>query len=127
MARVPRQSGGAAPYPRRHGDVMQNGSVVVVEQIRAILKEHGRLAVDSEARFPHEAIDALKKARMMGALVPSELGGYGCGMIELAAMCEALAQHCASAAMVFAMHQIQVASILRHAIGQPYYGKYISE
>ena len=34
-------------------------------------------AVDREARFPHEAIDALKRARMMSALVPAELGGFG--------------------------------------------------
>ena len=84
-------------------------------------------AVDREARFPKEAIDALKKARMMSAPVPRELGGFGCGMIELAAMCEALAQHCASAGMVFAMHHIQVASILRHAMSQPYYEKYIAD
>jgi acyl-CoA dehydrogenase len=84
-------------------------------------------AVDREARFPTEAIGALKKAQMMSALVPRELGGFGCGMIELAGMCEALGQHCSSAAMVFAMHHIQVASILRHAMGQPYYPKYVAE
>ena len=42
-------------------------------------------------------------------------------------MCETLAQHCASAGMVFAMHHIQVASILRHAMAQPYYQKYIRD
>src|SRR5258708_21923014 len=84
-------------------------------------------AVDREARFPHEAIDALKKARMMSALVPTELGGFGCGMVELAAMCESLAQHCASAAMVFAMHQIQVACIVRHGMSQPFFKRYIAE
>lgn len=83
--------------------------------------------VDRRARFPHETIDALRKARMMSAMVPRERGGLGCGMIELAAMCETIAQHDASAAMVFAMHQIQVASILRHAAGQPYYEKYVDE
>jgi acyl-CoA dehydrogenase len=83
--------------------------------------------VDRRARFPSEAIDALRAARMMGALVPRELGGLGCGMIELAAMCESLAQHCASAAMVFAMHHIQVASILRHAMAQPYYQRYVRD
>jgi acyl-CoA dehydrogenase len=84
-------------------------------------------AVDRQARFPMETIEALRKAKMMSALVPKELGGLGCGMIELSAMCETLAQHCASASMVFAMHQIQVASILRHAITQPYYKKYVAD
>jgi acyl-CoA dehydrogenase len=84
-------------------------------------------SVDREARFPAEAIDALKRSRMMSALVPRALGGLGCGIIEIAAMCEVLAQHCASASMVFAMHHIQVASILRHAMAQPYYQKYIHD
>jgi acyl-CoA dehydrogenase len=47
-------------------------------------------------------------------------------MFELAAMCETLGQHCASAAMVFAMHHIQVASIIRHAMRQHYYQTYLS-
>ena len=76
-------------------------------------------AVDRDARFPREAIDALRKARLMSALVPREMGGHGSGMIELAAMCETLAQQCVITAMVFAMHQIQVASILRHAMQTP--------
>jgi acyl-CoA dehydrogenase len=84
-------------------------------------------AVDREARFPSETLEGLRKAKMMSALVPRALGGHGCGMTELAAMCEALAQHCASSAMVFAMHQIQVASILRHALKQPYYRQYVAE
>jgi acyl-CoA dehydrogenase len=81
-------------------------------------------AVDREARFPQEAIDALKKIKMLSAFVPLELGGHGCGMIELAEMCEVLAQHCSSAAMVFAMHQIQVACIARHGLSQPFFNTY---
>ena len=99
-----------------------------IEAVSRIAREHAGPnadAVDREARFPEEAIDALRKARMMSALVPESMGGSGSGMIELAAMCEALGQHCSSAAMVFAMHQIQVASILRHAIHQPYFKSYV--
>jgi acyl-CoA dehydrogenase len=84
-------------------------------------------AVDHDARFPEETLDALKRAKLMSALVPRERGGHGCKMIELAAMCEALAQHCSSAAMMFAMHQIQVASILRHAAHQPFYRRYLAD
>jgi acyl-CoA dehydrogenase len=83
--------------------------------------------VDRQARFPSEAIDALRKARMMSAAVSRDRGGLGCDIIQLSAMCEALGQHCASAAMVFAMHHIQVASVLRHAMSQPYYQRYIDE
>ena len=84
-------------------------------------------AVDREARFPVEAIDALKASRMMSAGVPRALGGLGCGISELGAMCELLAQHCSSTGLVFAMHQIQVASILRHAMRQRYFQRYIRD
>lgn len=84
-------------------------------------------SVDREGRFPAEAIDALRKARLLSAFVPEHLGGTGAGMNELAAMCEVLGQHCASAAMVFAMHQIQVACIVRHAEEQPFYRAYVKE
>ena len=84
-------------------------------------------SVDREARFPSETVDALKKAKLMSALVPQKMGGHGSGMLELAAMCEALGTACASSAMVFAMHQIQVASIIRHAAHQPYYKNYLTE
>src|SRR5450432_3263854 len=99
----------------------------VATRIASDVSSAHAIAVDHDARFPSETLDALKKARLMSALVPRERGGLGCGMVELAAMCEALGQHCASSAMVFAMHHIQVASILRHAISQKYYERYVAE
>jgi len=101
-----------------------------LETVQAIAAETAGPAadgVDREARFPREAIDALKKARMMSAFVPMDRGGFGTGMVELAAMCEALAQQCASAAMVFAMHQIQVACIVRHGMKQPFFASYVRD
>src|SRR4051812_8187352 len=70
--------------------------------------------VDKKARFPHEAIDALKKTKLISAYVPKDLGGFGCSIEEISAMCFELGQRCANAAMVFAMHQIQVACLVRH-------------
>ena len=105
----------------------EHSPLAIVARIAREVAAPAADSVDREARFPHETIDALKKAKLLSALVPRELGGFGCGMIELAAMCETLAQHCASSAMVFAMHHIQVASILRHAMKQPYYQKYVAE
>jgi acyl-CoA dehydrogenase len=84
-------------------------------------------SVDREARFPREAIEAMKQARLLSAFVPKEMGGAGCGMLELSAMCEALAQGCSSAAMVFAMHQIQVACLVRHHGGSQYVKKYLRD
>ena len=72
--------------------------------------------VDRQARFPIEAIAALREARLLGAAVPVELGGLGVGLTELAEMCRILGASCASSAMVFAMHQIQVACIVHHGL-----------
>jgi acyl-CoA dehydrogenase len=83
--------------------------------------------VDAAARFPHEAIDALKKHRFLGAGIPSELGGLGASMGELAAVCETLGQHCASTAMVYAMHLIQTACIVRHRAASPFFAQYLVE
>ncbi len=84
-------------------------------------------SVDRDARFPREALDALKEARLLSAFVPKAMGGLGLGMIELSQMCEALAQHCASTGMVFAMHQIQVACLVRHANGVGFFERYLKE
>jgi acyl-CoA dehydrogenase len=102
----------------------------LVQAVRAIASEVAGPAADSvdrEGRFPHEAIAALKKGRFLSAFVPKSHGGFGCGMTELAGMCEGLAEHCASAAMVFAMHQIQVACIVRHGLSQEFFRAYVAE
>ena len=83
--------------------------------------------VDARARFPSETIDALKSERLLAAGVPRELGGLGCSIADLAKMCTALGQHCASSAMVFAMHQIQVACIVRHGLSSAYFREYLKE
>ena len=69
--------------------------------------------VDREARFPHEAIDALKQARVLSAGVSQELGGAGCDVGALSRICTSLARHCGSTALIVAMHFIKVESVLR--------------
>ncbi len=71
--------------------------------------------VDRNARFPSESLDALRRERLLSAALPSELGGEGANLAELAQLCSVLAQGCATTSMVYAMHQIQVLCILRHA------------
>jgi acyl-CoA dehydrogenase len=51
---------------------------------------------------------------MLSVLVPTDLGGAGASITQVAAAVEELGRHCASTAMIYAMHQIQVASIVRH-------------
>lgn len=71
-------------------------------------------SVDAESRFPHETIDALREAGLLGALIPTELGGLGWSLDAVAESVTELARGCSSAAMVYAMHQIQVACLVRH-------------
>ncbi|MBC8749321.1 MULTISPECIES: acyl-CoA dehydrogenase family protein [Paraburkholderia] len=79
----------------------------------AIAAQHAD-AVDREARFPVEAFDALKGERLLSAMVPTAYGGAGLSLAEIGTICETLAQGCASTAMIYAMHQIQVACIDSH-------------
>lgn len=83
-------------------------------------------AVDREARFPLEAVAALRAERLLGAMVPVELGGEGAGLGEVAEMAHALGRHCGSTAMVFAMHQIQVACLVRHGRTSPFHGRLLA-
>lgn len=82
-------------------------------------------SVDREARFPSEAMAALREAGLLGAWVPASLGGQGAGFAEIAACCYELGQGCGSAAMVFAMHQIQVAALLNHGRGSAWHRDFL--
>ncbi len=70
--------------------------------------------VDRRARFPAEALAGLRADGFLSVLVPAHLGGGGASVGQVAEAVIALARHCASTAMVFAMHQIQVACLIRH-------------
>jgi acyl-CoA dehydrogenase len=70
--------------------------------------------VDRKARFPTEAVEAMRSAHLLSVLVPSDLGGDGVNIGEVAEVVGVLARHCASTAMVYAMHQMQVACLVRH-------------
>jgi len=72
------------------------------------------VAVDSAARFPAEAFQAVKAQRLLGIQVPKALGGEGVGIGDVADVCYQLGQACGSSGMIFAMHQIKVACIMRH-------------
>ncbi len=75
--------------------------------------------VDSEARFPVEAVDALRRSGALSAAVPTDLGGIGISIGELCDACRVLSGSCASTGMIFAMHQVQVACLARHVHDKP--------
>jgi acyl-CoA dehydrogenase len=81
--------------------------------------------VDRDARFPRESIDALREVKALSAYVPAELGGDGVSFRVLAEACFELGRRCGASAMVFAMHQIQVATIVRHLDGSAFFEDYL--
>lgn len=78
-------------------------------------------SVDREARFPAEAFAALKEARLLGLMVPRDFGGGGGGLADAAAVAHALARQCPSTGLIYAMHQIQVACLVRHGQGSDWH------
>ena len=88
--------------------------------VAATVAEHAG-SVDRDARFPSEAFTALKQARLLGAMVPRDYGGEGASLTDMAAVAHALAQGCPSTGLIFAMHQIQVACVVRHGQGSAWH------
>jgi acyl-CoA dehydrogenase len=84
-------------------------------------------SVDREARFPVETLDALREQQALSAFVPGELGGAGVSFEAVARACFELGRRCGASAMVFAMHQIQVATIVRHLDDAPWFESYLRE
>src|SRR5213082_1974389 len=84
-----------------------------VQAVKAVAAQHAA-SVDSAARFPEEAFAAVKSQRLLGILVPERLGGEGKDLAQVADVCYQLAQACASTGMIYAMHQIKTACVLRH-------------
>ncbi|MCW3030683.1 MAG: acyl-CoA dehydrogenase, partial [Solirubrobacterales bacterium] len=84
-------------------------------------------SVDREARFPAETIEALREKQALSAFVPQELGGGGVSFQVLARSCYELGRSCGASAMVFAMHQIQVATIVRHLDDAPWFESYLRD
>lgn len=83
------------------------------EKVAAIAAAHAA-AVDSNSRFPREAIDAARAARLLSAAVPADLGGEGARAADIVDVCYRLGRNCASTAMIYAMHQTKVACVVRH-------------
>jgi acyl-CoA dehydrogenase len=74
-------------------------------------------AVDSEARFPTEAFQVIKAQRLLGVMLPKSLGGEDASISAIGDVCYQLGSACASTAMIYAMHQIQTACVMRHRLG----------
>jgi acyl-CoA dehydrogenase len=80
----------------------------------AAIAANNAAVVDRDARFPEEAITACRAHGLLGIMVPRNLGGEGASLSHVVDVCYDLGRACASTAMIYAMHQIMVACLLRH-------------
>jgi acyl-CoA dehydrogenase len=96
-------TGAAAPAAPRVG---------AIEEVMAAAERHAD-RTDRQAEFPVEALDAMRRTRLLGLLVPIEHGGAGGGLADVADVTMALARADLSVAMIFAMHCQQVAAVAR--------------
>ncbi|MEC9461726.1 MAG: acyl-CoA dehydrogenase family protein [Pseudomonadota bacterium] len=89
-------------------------------RVAAVAAQHAD-DVDKAGRFPKEAVDAMKAERLMGIQIPLDCGGEGRSTSEIAELCTIMAQGCAASAMIFAMHQIKVSSLVSHGTEAPWH------
>lgn len=81
--------------------------------------------VDRTGRFPAEAMDALKAARLLSMMLPRNFGGEDASLTDVAQVCTALGKVCASTAMIFAMHQIKLSSLISHGVDSPWHAAFM--
>ncbi|QTL52729.1 acyl-CoA dehydrogenase family protein [Priestia aryabhattai] len=96
--------------------LQKNSKAYVLENLEEITKVMGQFAdeVDKECRFPIEAINKMKEYHLLGAYIPTDFGGLGCSIEELVQIAKLLGKYCASSAMIWAMHQIQLICLVHH-------------
>jgi acyl-CoA dehydrogenase len=75
--------------------------------------------VDRSARFPREAVDALKEAHFFSCSLPTGVGGGSYRIAQLAEVARGMGSACSSAGMVFAMHHTQALTLARHGLEGP--------
>jgi len=111
----------------REGDA--SGSLDFITRAEAVAEIAAGFAdaVDREARFPTEAFAALRERKLLGMLVPRELGGEGARAADVADVCAILGRACGASAMIFAMHQVKLACLTRHARGAPWQLAFLRE
>lgn len=97
--------------------LLSSGDFIARVKAAAAVAATHAAAVDAEARFPAEAFSELRKQRLLGMMVPHALGGEEASLRHLADACFILGQACASTGLIFAMHQIKMACVIRHCKG----------
>ena len=90
-------------------------------EVVASIAAETAVTVDRDARFPHEAFAAARSQRLLGVMVPHDLGGEGASLTDVLDVCYILGRACASTGMIYAMHQTKMALVLRHGCSSPWH------
>ncbi len=93
----------------------------------AAIAESNADSVDFEARFPSEAFEAIRTQRLLGVMIPKELGGDGASISEVADLCYQLGRACSSTGMIYAMHQTKLACLVRHGTSAEWHRHVLKE
>ena len=119
------------PFPARPAEDIVDAPSSIADDIAERTARVAKVAalhaeeVDRDGRFPREAITAAKALGLMGLMAPPQLGGEGASLGEIADVCYALGRACASTAMIYAMHQVKVACVVRHGIDSAWHEAFI--
>jgi len=81
--------------------------------------------VDAKARFPDEAIAALKAEKLFGIMVPAGLGGEQAGVADVVDVCFRLGRACSSTGMIYAMHQVKAACVAYHGMDSVWHREFM--
>ncbi len=96
-----------------------------MERAAAVAAVHAEVA-DANARFPLEAVAALKAENLLGIMVPTLLGGEGQSVSEVVDVCYRLGRACSSTGMIYAMHQVKAACIVHHGMDSAWHRDFMS-
>lgn len=96
----------ATPAPTRGLDERVRAAVAVATEYADV--------VDRDGRFPAEAMSAIADEGLLSLLITSSEGGEDCTISEVASVCRQLGRACSSTGLIYAMHQNQLAGLVRH-------------
>ncbi|MGA4605129.1 acyl-CoA dehydrogenase family protein [Pseudoalteromonas maricaloris] len=84
--------------------------------------EMNELAIqyDLSGDFPEKSISKMRELKLLSSLIPEEYGGLGLTINEVGELCETLGMYCSSSALIFAMHQMNVACIVYGNDNEPF-------
>lgn len=89
---------------------MNHSSRLTADDVAGVAAQYAG-AVDSEGRFPHETLLALKSARLLGLTLPVTGAAQRDALLRASSVCCTLGRSCGSSGLIYAMHLSQLACL----------------